>query len=1011
MKKCILIILYILSMYNIYCQNQETKTISELNGNNYYLTTVGLRLTDSDNGVNNNYGSNENYIVTFYDTNCQEPYRLTFMVDEFDIHNDDTLFIYDGSSINSPLLYKGNNSNSCLFDRFYASSGVITIRFKSNEVNNGNGFLINILCSKPCQKIILSWDSIFYKTVDGIDIPKHLTYGFDLDSVFVDSVFIGFDTIHWQSFDICYGDRIGIPVNVEFPENNLYYTQSTDFTKFIWNFGDGDAINRIGENIGRHYYSVVQGYDIIVTVEDSAGCTSKHSLNGRVRIARNPIKTIFDLPTICNTSYATISVGVGSEATIIIQPLEFIKEAMKENVARTFVPDGPRCEEQCYYSPVMFTEFPSGRRIESASDICAICVNLEHEYMGDVEISIICPEQQKAVIKYKPDAYYDIVLQQWENPGGGGGGKYFGLPYGGNDHFTWDGSGTNGYCDSLYNIPGIGWNYCWSLNDDYGYWDENRNNNADISNAIYVVNNASQVNVTYDFGTTLPNGYIMNGNGPGIKTFNVTDSSLRTEKLGFYKPSTDFSTLIGCSLNGEWNIEVCDTWEQDNGWVFGWSMEICNINTSDWTYNVGIDTVLWSERTPGVCIETENSTQGIVTTPDTAGYFLLNVSIIDSFGCVWDTVTGITSVWTPQPSLGNDTMMCDDESLLLNADDGRDYKYNYSYIWSPTYETTSTINSLKSGGVITKYEVEVTNTMDGLRCSNRDDIIIDVAPKPIPNFSFKNLPFVEGCEPFHIEINNKTIGAIEHYWVFGDGHISNEMSPQHTYYAGTYDFEYYAISERGCIDSIKYNNFVNVYATPQSKFSWEPEIPTVQHPVIQFHNLTMPHNSDNIYYWKIQYDKDINNSVTTLKEYEPSYIFKSFDGTPISGQYNIELISITKNLAPSGNYIFCGDTSSNKILLINDFLQFPNVVTPNNDGINDIFEIKNLITEIGFQQNELYIYNRWGKLIYHINNITTIEDFWNPAITNSPDGTYFYRFTAKGYTGDIQRNGVIEVFR
>lgn len=1011
MKKYILIILYILSTYNIYCQNQETKTISELNGNNYYLTTVGLRLTDSDNGVNNNYGSNENYIVTFYDTNCQEPYKLTFMVDEFDIHNDDTLFIYDGSSINSPLLYKGNNSNSCIFDKFYASSGVITIRFKSNEVNNGNGFLINILCSKPCQKIILSWDSIFYKIVDGNEIPKHLTYGFDLDSVFVDSVFIGFDTIHWQSFDICYGDRIAIPVNVEFPENNLYYTQSTDFTKFIWNFGDGGVVNRIGENIGRHYYSVVQGYDVIVSVEDSSGCTSKHSLNGRVRIAPNPIKTIFNLPTICNTSYTTIKVGSSNDATIITEPISFVKEAAAENNSRTFIPDGPKCDVQCYEAPVRFTEFPVGRRIQSANDICSICVNMEHEFMGDLKLAIKCPEGQSAVLKYRENQQIDNVTGAIRNPGGGGGGHYFGLPYGGNLHHTYDGSGTAGYCDSLYNIPGVGWTYCWSNNTDYGYRDAAGNLNAPLVNAIYVVDNSTQVLVQHDFGSTLPNGYLETDGAPGQQSFNTTDSSHRTAKMGFYKPSQDFNGLVGCSLNGQWSIEVCDTWGQDNGWVFSWSMELCNINTSDWTYNVGIDTVLWSERTPGVCIETTNNTQGIVTTPDTAGYFLLNVSIIDSFGCIWDTVTGITSVWTPKPNLGNDTMMCDDESLILNGDDGRGYKYNYTYMWSPTYETTSTINSLKSGGVITEYEVEVTNTMDGLRCSNRDDIIIDVAPKPIPNFSFKNLPFVEGCEPFHIEINNKTIGAIEHYWVFGDGHKSNEVNPQHTYYAGSYNFAYYAISDRGCIDSIKYNNFVNVYSSPHPRFTWEPEIPTVRYPVIQFHNLTMPHNSDNIYYWKIQYDKDINNSVTTLKEYEPSYIFKSFDNSPISGHYNVELISLTQNLAPSGNYILCSDTINNKILLINDFLQFPNVVTPNNDGINDIFEIKNLITEIGFQENELYIYNRWGKLVYHINNITTVEDFWNPATTNSPDGTYFYRFTAKGYTGDIQHNGVIEVLR
>ena len=107
----------------------------------------------------------------------------------------------------------------------------------------------------------------------------------------------------------------------------------------------------------------------------------------------------------------------------------------------------------------------------------------------------------------------------------------------------------------------------------------------------------------------------------------------------------------------------------------------------------------------------------------------------------------------------------------------------------------------------------------------------------------------------------------------------------------------------------------------------------------------------------------------------------------------------------------CRDTTENSILIVNDYLQFPNVVTPNGDGINDLFVIKNLLEGNAFPKNSLYIYNRWGVLVYQVEDISSISDFWDPNKTNSPDGTYFYRFTAKGYTGDTEHHGVIEVLR
>ncbi|MBO4740849.1 MAG: gliding motility-associated C-terminal domain-containing protein [Bacteroidales bacterium] len=78
-----------------------------------------------------------------------------------------------------------------------------------------------------------------------------------------------------------------------------------------------------------------------------------------------------------------------------------------------------------------------------------------------------------------------------------------------------------------------------------------------------------------------------------------------------------------------------------------------------------------------------------------------------------------------------------------------------------------------------------------------------------------------------------------------------------------------------------------------------------------------------------------------------------------------------------------------------------------NDGINNIFEIKNLLEGNGYTDNHLYIYNHWGRKVYYKKNISKREDFWDPSLNNDPDGTYYYHFTAKGYLGRVQRNGVI----
>lgn len=94
-----------------------------------------------------------------------------------------------------------------------------------------------------------------------------------------------------------------------------------------------------------------------------------------------------------------------------------------------------------------------------------------------------------------------------------------------------------------------------------------------------------------------------------------------------------------------------------------------------------------------------------------------------------------------------------------------------------------------------------------------------------------------------------------------------------------------------------------------------------------------------------------------------------------------------------------------------DQIEFPNVLTPNNDGLNDLFEIKSLLEQKCYPYNELSIYDRTGRLVYHTININEDTQWWDPAREKVPCGTYFFYFKARKYDNSyaVERKGVIEV--
>lgn len=239
---------------------------------------------------------------------------------------------------------------------------------------------------------------------------------------------------------------------------------------------------------------------------------------------------------------------------------------------------------------------------------------------------------------------------------------------------------------------------------------------------------------------------------------------------------------------------------------------------------------------------------------------------------------------------------------------------------------------------------------------------------------------------------------------------SRLTNPSFTFPYGTYDLRLKVTSERGCTDSIFQPSIINVYKSPIADFGWNPTNPAVSSPTVNFINLTTPVDNSNQYHWKIQSSK-LNDLRANVFGFEPTYTWIPIPGANVVGDYNITLDAYSVNPAPSGYVYECHDTISKVITIINDNLIFPNVITPNGDGINDVFLIKNLVEGQAYPDNEISIYNRNGKRVFFKQDIRSNEEIWDPAKTNTPTGTYFFKFIGRGPIRDVEFNGSIEIIR
>ncbi|MBI2968340.1 MAG: PKD domain-containing protein [Bacteroidetes bacterium] len=241
------------------------------------------------------------------------------------------------------------------------------------------------------------------------------------------------------------------------------------------------------------------------------------------------------------------------------------------------------------------------------------------------------------------------------------------------------------------------------------------------------------------------------------------------------------------------------------------------------------------------------------------------------------------------------------------------------------------------------YPVRLIVTTDK---SCRDTFFDNAIVWPLPVVDFAG-NYLEGCQPWRVDFSNLSYvpgsSIANQTWYFGDGDSASVFSTDHLYLEdGTYDVKLIVISNEGCVNSEEILNYITVYPKPNAEFIFNPNPTTILFPTIKFTDI-----SDIPFTW----DWDFGDGLIDSAQH-PVHVYSD------SGVYDVVLIVTTIH--------GCLDTAIHPVDIDPDFTFFaPNTFTPNKDGINDVFTG----IGIGIRKYEMFIYDRWGDLIYKTDDI------------------------------------------
>ncbi len=424
------------------------------------------------------------------------------------------------------------------------------------------------------------------------------------------------------------------------------------------------------------------------------------------------------------------------------------------------------------------------------------------------------------------------------------------------------------------------------------------------------------------------------------------------------------------------------------------------------------------------------------------GVFNVKLTATSDQGCSRDTEQFITvfpnptANFTTQPVCENDSVQFINLSTISAGTLNYDWNFGNGNV-SSVAEPAQVFNNISGSVPVTLLVTSTQGCIDSVTKN------ITIYPNPDIDFEADNICINESLKL----VNNTTIseGTINNYlWDFGDGEVSQQTHPTKNYAAsGTYTISLQATSNRNCI-AIESKTII-VYDLPDATIR-----PLGAAAFCDGDSLTLSSGSLlDSFEWSTGEDSRIiivniegNYSVTVTSQYgcvaaddidiivyplpnafagNDTTISKGFDAalfatgginyewSPAETLNNAFVQSPIATPSETTTYTIlvtdsnnCKNTDEVVVTVLEDYtLLVTNVITPNGDGANDLFEIINIET---YPQAELLIFDRWGTEVYQSK---PYSNDWGGTYKGKelPDGTYYYviRFDGndKLYKGSV----------
>ena len=342
---------------------------------------------------------------------------------------------------------------------------------------------------------------------------------------------------------------------------------------------------------------------------------------------------------------------------------------------------------------------------------------------------------------------------------------------------------------------------------------------------------------------------------------------------------------------------------------------------------------------------------------------------IDSNNCKSRDTSLITVLPLPNIKTNQDTAICIGQGLNLLVSGGDDY------IW---------LNNEILGVLDSSVFVDPENTLvyrvranGNNGCYALDSVQVVVNSLPVVELMSDTL-ICRGSNAFLW-----ASGGIDYSW--SPNTFLNQTSGNHVLSMPEAPISYKVVvtDGNGCIDSAETS--ISLNDVPIADFSYS-YIPSCAGFEVQFSDSSLLTDT---YKWEF-------GDGSTSNEMNPYHIFNF--GTNVSTVLTV------------GNNGICFDEArvSFEWENISEFLDVfsPNIITPNNDGVNDCFKVT--VPKEFIECTHYEIYNRWGMKVYDTkgfkNNFCGFNAYNNKEVSS---GTYFYTIEI----GDYLLNGFVNVER